>query len=88
MGSQLQPEKTTKGLREWSAQGKWSLAARFAAIGAFAGLVAWGAVFLASLFFDIGRPSGMALVLAIPRGALFGVILAFILRAYWRRFPG
>jgi hypothetical protein len=88
MGSRLQLERIARGLREWNAQGKWSLAVRFAAIGAFSGLVAWGAVFLASLFFDIGRPSGMALVLAVPRGALFGAILAFILRAYWRRSPG
>ena len=72
-------------LRSWIAMGKWSLVARFAAIGAFAGFASWALVFAGHLLFDIGRPSGIALVLAVPRGALFAVVLGLILRAYWIR---
>jgi len=56
-----------------------------AAVGGFAGLIAWLFAYAAAGVFDIGKPSVLALVLAIPRGALYGVILALILRAYWRR---
>ena len=76
------------GLRSYRRMGKWSLVVRFAAIGAFAGFAAWIVVFVAHLLFDVGRPSGIALLLAIPRGAIFGVVLALILRVYWNRTHG
>jgi len=72
-------------LRSYRAMGTWSLVVRFAAVGAFAGFAAWTMAFAGHLLFDIGRPSGIALVLAIPRGAVFGVVLALILRVYWNR---
>lgn len=60
----------------------------FAAIGAAAGLGAWLLIFVLGLLSDLEEPSGLALALAIPRGALFGVILALILRAVWKRRAG
>jgi hypothetical protein len=76
------------GLRTYRAMGKWSLVGRLAAIGAFAGFVAWALAFAAGPIFGVGRPSGIALLLAIPRGAIFGVVLALILRVYWNRPRG
>jgi membrane associated rhomboid family serine protease len=72
-------------LRSWRTMGTWSLVLYLATVGAFAGLAAWTMAFAGHLLFDIGRPSGIALVLAIPRGAVFGVVLALILRVYWNR---
>ncbi len=72
-------------LRSWNAMGLWSLVVRLAAVGAFAGFVSWALVFVVGPLFDIGRPSTIALLLAIPRGAVFGVLLALILRVYWNR---
>jgi hypothetical protein len=72
-------------LRSWKAMGTWSLVVRSAAIGAFAGFAAWASVFALRLLFDSGGPGVIALVLAVPRGALFAVIIALILRAYWNR---
>jgi len=69
----------------WRTLGTWSLVGRFAALGAVAGFAAWAVVFVADLAFHIGRPSAISLLLAIPRGAAFGVAFALILRAYWRR---
>jgi len=65
-----------------------SLIVRIGMVGAVAGLASWGLVLAAHGLFGFGRPSVTALLLAIPRGALFGVILALILHAYWRRHPG
>ena len=72
-------------LRSWQAMGTWALLWYLAAVGAFAGLAAWTLFFVGHLLFDISQPSGTALLLAIPRGAIFGVILGLILRIYWRR---
>ncbi|MEK6254381.1 MAG: hypothetical protein N2B05_06795 [Gemmatimonadales bacterium] len=76
------------GLSSWYALGKWSLVLRFAAVGAFAGLVSWVLAYALHLLFDISKPSVMALLLAVPRGAVFGVILALILWMYWSRTQG
>ena len=65
-----------------------SLVMFFGLIGAVAGLVAWGVVLTAGALLGFDRPGVVALLLAIPRGALFGVILALCLHAYWRRRPG
>lgn len=75
-------------LSSWYALGKWSLVLRFATVGAFAGLVSWVLVYALHLLFDISKPSVMALLLAVPRGAVFGVILALILWMYWSRTQG
>jgi hypothetical protein len=69
-------------LRSWHAQGRWWFVARFAAIGALSGFAAWALIFGAHLLFGIPRPTGMALILAVPRGALFGAILALLVD--WR----
>ncbi len=61
------------------------LVAYLALIGGVAGLLAWLVVYAAHLVVDASKPSVLALVLAIPRGALYGVIMALILRAYWNR---
>ena len=65
-----------------------ALLARLALAGAVAGLVAWLAVLGLHLLFEVSRPSWLELLLAIPRGAVFGMILALILYAYWKRQPG
>lgn len=76
------------GLRSWYAMGKWPFILRLAAVGAFAGLASWLLAYVLPLLFDISRPSVMALVWAVPRGALYGVILALILWMYWSRTEG
>ena len=65
--------------------GKWALVVRLAGLGAFAGFAAWAFVFVADLLLETGRPSVTALLLAVPRGAIFGVILALILGMFWKR---
>ena len=70
-------------LRSWYAAGRWVFVARFAAIGAVAGLASWILVLVLHLLFDVSRPGVRALVLAVPRGALFGGLLALALGAYW-----
>lgn len=75
-------------LRSLRAMGTWSLVLRLATLGAFAGFAAWAVVWAAHLVFEFGRPSTIALVLAIPRGAIVGVVLALIVRAYWNRTHG
>ena len=75
-------------LRSWRTMGRWSLVLYLATVGAFAGLAAWTVILVAHLLFDFGRPSGIALLLAIPRGAIFGVVLGLILRVYWNRPHG
>jgi hypothetical protein len=65
-----------------------SFVVRLGLIGAVAGFGAWVMVLGLHVLFEVPRPSGMALLLAIPRGAIFGMILAFILHAYWKRQSG
>lgn len=72
-------------LRSWYALGKWPFILRFAGIGAFAGLASWTLAYAMYWLFDISKPSALALLLAVPRGAVFGVILALILWIYWSR---
>jgi hypothetical protein len=82
---ELEPLST---LRSWFAAGKWTLVVRLAAVGAFAGLAAWGVAYAAHPLFDASRPSTIGLLLAILRGAFFGVVLAWILHVYWTRRDG
>ncbi len=70
------------------AMGRWSLVVRLGTLGAFAGFAAWTVVLVAHLFFDVSRPSGIALLLAILRGAIVGTILALALWSYWNRPRG
>ena len=75
----------------WSSLRAMSLAAlvvRLALTGAFAGLVAWLAALALYPLFEASRPSWVALLLAIARGAVIGMILALVLHAYWKRHPG
>ena len=62
-----------------------ALIVRFALIGALAGLVAWLSVLGLHLLFQVSRPSVVALLLAMPRGAVVGMILALVLHAFWQR---
>ena len=53
-------------------------------VGALAGVLAWCLVLAGHLAFDISRPTWLALLLAIPRGSFFALILGFGLRLWWR----
>ena len=70
-------------LKSWHAGGRWWFVPRFAAIGALAGVAAWALIFGAHLLFGMSQPTQRALILAVPRGALFGAMLA--LAVDWRR---
>lgn len=65
-----------------------SIVVRLGLVGTIAGLVAWVMFLGLHGLFEMPRPSGMALLLAIPRGAFFGMIFALILHAYWKRHFG
>ncbi len=56
--------------------------------GVASGLVAWLATLGASRVFDFDAPSLDSLWWAMPRGALFGVLLGLFLRWRWRRRDG
>jgi hypothetical protein len=75
----------------WSAirvMSRWSLVLRLGMVGALAGIVAWAVVLAAHVLFGVSRPSWIALLLAIPRGAFLGIVLALILHAFWNRGSG
>ena len=67
---------------------RWALVARCALWGFAAGLLAWVLVLGLRLLVDGSAPTINALFWAMPRGALFGAILALILHAWWQRHPG
>ena len=67
---------------------RWALVARFALVGLFAGFLAWVLVFGLRVFAGDSGPTVTSLLWAMPRGALFGAILALILHAWWRSHPG
>ena len=54
-------------------------------VGGFAGLAAWILVLGAALVFGMDEPTWPSLLLAVPRGSLFAVILGLALRWYWNR---
>jgi hypothetical protein len=66
---------------------RWALVARFALVGFFAGFFAWVLVLGLRLVMDGSQPSITSLFWAMPRGALFGAILALILHVWWQRNP-
>ena len=72
-------------LREWHARGVWVLVGWLAAMGAVAGLLSWCLMWPVHALLDIGRPDVLSLVLAVPRGALFGAVLGLLLSAWWRK---
>jgi hypothetical protein len=77
--------------KNWNWMRAMSLSAlivRLGLVGAFSGLVAWLTVLGLHLLFEVSRPSWVALLLAIPRGAVVGMILALVLHAYWKHHPG
>lgn len=53
--------------------------------GGCAGLFSWILVLGGHFMFGIHRPTYLSLLLAIPRGSLFAVILGLALRWYWSR---
>lgn len=61
------------------------LFAYLALVGGLAGLFSWLLVFAGHLVFDITRPTRTALLWAIPRGALFAIVLGLVLRWYGGR---
>ncbi len=67
---------------------RWALVARCALWGFVAGLFAWVLVFGLHLLVDISKPTITSVLWAMPRGAMFGVILALIMHARWRHHPG
>jgi hypothetical protein len=77
-----------RDLNAMRAMSRLSLSARLGLVGAVAGFAAWVLVLVAHVLFDVDRPSGISLLLAIPRGALFAIILGLILHAYWRKNSG
>ena len=66
---------------------RWALVARFALVGFIAGAVAWVLVLGVRLLAGDSGPTITSLFWAMPRGALFGAILALILHAWWRSHP-
>jgi hypothetical protein len=76
------------GLSTYRSLSRWALAARLALVGFVAGFFAW--VLALGLHFLVGvtKPTKTSLLWAMPRGALFGLILALILHGWWRRNPG
>jgi hypothetical protein len=75
-------------LNEWRVMSLQNLIVRFGLIGALAGFGAWVLMLAAHMLFEVSRPSGIALLLAIPRGALYAIILAVILHLYWKKHRG
>ena len=70
-----------------SGMSRVSLVVYIGFVGAAAGIVAWGVVLVGHMLFKISKPSMLSLLLALPRGALFGIILALILHKYWVKHP-
>jgi hypothetical protein len=54
-------------------------------VGGLSGLVAWVVVLGGHVVFGISKPTLLALLLAVPRGSLYAVILGLALRWYWNR---
>jgi hypothetical protein len=53
-------------------------------VGALAGVFAWCLVLAGHFAFGIDRPTWLALLLAIPRGSFYALIVGFGLRLWWR----
>lgn len=66
---------------------RWALVGRLALLGFVAGFIGWVLVFgLRTLAGDNG-PTITSLFWAMPRGALFGAIVALVLHTWWGRHP-
>jgi len=70
-------------LHSWYRASRAAFIARLAAMGAVAGWVSWLVALAVYPLFGARRPSLLSLLLAIPRGALFGALLALALGVYW-----
>jgi hypothetical protein len=81
-------ERMKSDLNTLRAMSRSTLVSYVALIGAVSGFVAWAMMVVAHWVFGIDRPSVTSLLLAIPRGALYGAVIALILHAYWKRHPG
>ncbi len=53
-------------------------------VGALAGVFSWCLVLVGHLAFDFSRPTWLSLLLAIPRGSFFALLVGFGLRLWWR----
>ena len=74
-------------LSAFRALSRWSLVSRLALVGFVAGFVAWILVFGLRMLAGDSGPTITSLLWAMPRGALFGAILALVLHAWWLRHP-
>lgn len=72
-------------LRSWYDLGTDVLILRLVAVGAAAGVAAWGLAMALHLVLGTGRPSLSSLLWAIPRGMLFGAIMGTGFAIYWSR---
>jgi hypothetical protein len=72
-------------LRSWYASGRWTFALRLGAVGGVAGVAAWLLALVLFSLLGVERPTALALILAVARGALFGGLLALALALYWDR---
>jgi hypothetical protein len=75
------------GLSTYRTLSRWALVARFVLVGFIAGFIAWVLVFGLRLLAGDSGPTITSLLWAMPRGALFGAILALIMHAWWQRHP-
>lgn len=64
-----------------------ALVVRLTLIGFSAGFLAWVLVYGLRLIAGASAPTIASLLWTMPRGALFGAILALVLHAWWRRHP-
>jgi len=64
------------------------LAGYLIVVGALAGAFSWFLLLLGHFAFEIGRPTGPSLLLAIPRGSFFALLVGFGLRLFRRRVRG
>jgi hypothetical protein len=70
-------------LRSWYERGRGAFLARLVATGAVAGLAAWVFAYALHHLLGLSAPTLFALLLAIPRGALVGLVLGLVLSLYW-----
>ena len=64
---------------------RWSLALRFAAMGALAGVAAWVLALGLHSVLEASKPTLVTLMWAMSRGALVGILLSLILHYIWHR---
>ena len=71
-------------LATYRTMSRLALVVRLALIGLSAGFLAWVLVYGLRLLAGESAPTIASLLWAMPRGALFGAILALVFHAWWR----